>query len=455
MGGLFTALTNSAGALQVYGRVFSVIQNNVANASTPGYARQEQTLVAEPFNPAEGLSGGVLAGPMVSTRSQYLERAVRYQQEQLGSAQQKATDLSQIEPLFDVSGQSGVPGALSQFFNSFSQLSVNPNDLASRQNVIDAASQVAEAFHQNALGIARVAGDIDTQTRASVTAINQAAAEIADINQHYRSSSQVTQDAGLDARLHAALESLSQVADYTLLKASDGSYSIYLGGQTPLVIGDHAYDITADFSGPQTVIRDAQGNDVTGQLTNAGGSLGAMLQEKNATLPAYMTSLDNVAKVLADTVNTALGQGLDRGGNAPLINLFTYSLVAGAASSLGVTGITPDQIAAASAGAPGGNGNALALAQLAGQPTVNGFTFIEAYGNLGSQVGRDVSNAKQDRVAQQDLVTQTQQQRALVSGVSLDAEAAKLLQFQQSYQAMGKLVTVLDGLTQTVIDLIR
>ena len=58
-------------------------------------------------------------------------------------------------------------------------------------------------------------------------------------------------------------------------------------------------------------------------------------------------------------------------------------------------------------------------------------------------------------MAQQDLVTQTQWQRAQVSGVSLDTEAAKLLQFQQSFQAIGKLVTVLDGLTQTVIDLIR
>lgn len=455
MGGFFTALTNSASALQVYGRVFSVIQNNVANASTPGYVRQDQALTAEAFNPAAGLSGGVLAGPLLSTRSEYLERAVRYQQEQLGAAQQKAADLSQIESLFDVSGRSGVPGALAQFFNSFSQLSVNPNDLAGRQNVLDAASQLAGAFRQNSLGIASVAGDIDTQTRASVSAINQAAADIADINRHYRASSQSSQDAGLDARLHATLESLSQVADYTLIKSSDGSFSVYLGGQTPLVIGDRAYDITADFSRPQTAILDAQGNDITRQLANAGGSLGAVLQEKNVVLPGYQTSLDSVAKALADTVNTALGQGLDLAGNAPPVNLFTYSAAGGAASSLAVTAIAPDQIAAASAGAPGGNGNALAVAQLAGQPAVSGFTFVEAYGNLGGQVGRDLSNARQDRAAQQDLVTQAQQQRAQVSGVSLDAEAAKLLQFQQSYQAMGKLVGVLDGLTQTVIDLIR
>jgi flagellar hook-associated protein 1 len=455
MGGLFTSLFNASGALQVYGRVFNVIQNNIANAHTPGYALQDQSLVAQAFNPAEHLTGGLMAGPLISARSQYLERAVRYQQEQLGTAQQKSADLSRIEPLFDLSGQSGVPGAFSRFFDTFSQLSVNPNNLASRQQVLDAASGVAQAFHQSALGITQVANDLDTQIRSSIDVINQTAKAVADINEHFRANSHAAQDAGLDARLHAALENLSQVANFTALPSADGTISVYLGGQTPLVIGDHAYGISGDLSGTQARVLDSQGKDITSQLAGTGGSLGALLEEKNTILPGYLTSLNNIAQVYADTVNTSLAQGVDLNGNTPVTNLFTYSVAAGAAASLAITGITPDQVAAASASAPGGNGNAIAIAQLAGQPAISGVTFIQAYGDLGSQVGQDVSNAQQDRTAQQDLVTQAQQQRSLVSGVSLDAEAVKLMQFQQSYQAVGKLVTVLDGLTETVINLIR
>jgi flagellar hook-associated protein 1 len=135
--------------MQVYDQAFNVIENNITNANTPGYVTQDQSLVAEPFNPAEGISGGVMAGPMISARSQYLEQAVRNQQEALGSSQQTATDLGQIQPLFDTTGASGVPGALSSFFNSVSQLSVSPNDGSSRQDVIAAAGQVASAFNQN------------------------------------------------------------------------------------------------------------------------------------------------------------------------------------------------------------------------------------------------------------------------------------------------------------------
>jgi flagellar hook-associated protein 1 FlgK len=412
--------------------------------------------VSLPFNPAAGLGGGgVMAGPLLSARSQYLEQAVRNQQELLGSAQQKAGDLAQIQPLFDTSGKSGVPGAFNNFFNSFSQLSVNPNNEVSRQTVIEAAGQVAGAFNQNAIGMVRVANNLDSQTRDAITNINQAAADIASINQHYRSSSATSQDAGLDARLNAALESLSQVVNYTAIKASDGSYSIYVGGQTPLVIGGHSFNLAGDFGGAKTVIRDAQGNDITAQLSGNGGTLGATLDEKNNTLPGYMNSLNSLAQGFADTINHALAQGVDRNGHPPGVNLFTYNAALGAAYSLAVTDITPDQIAAASAGAPGGNGNAIAITQLAGQASINGFTFTQAYGNLGGQVGRDVSDAQQDRAAQQDLVTQAQQQRALTSGISLDAEATKLLQFQQAYQAVGKLVGVLNNLTETVINLIQ
>ena len=454
MGSLFTSLLNSTGALQVYGRVFSVIQNNITNANTPGYAKQNQSLIALPFNPAQGSSGGVLAGAMLSARSQYLEQAVRNQQEQLGSAQQKASDLSQIEALLDTSGASGVPGALSGFFASFSQLSVNPNDPVSRQGVLDAAGRVAEAFRQNAIDMGRVSSNIDQQTRDAAANINSLAAQIADINTHYRAGSAATQDAGLDASLHDAMEQLSQVAHFTTIKSSDGSVNIYLGGQTPLVISNHVYAVGADFSSPQTVIRDAQGNDITGQLQGAGGTLGAMLEEKNATLPGYQAQLKTLAQGFADRINGTLALGVDRNGNAPVTNLFSYNSALGAAFTLSVNNLTPDEIAAATAAAPGGNGNAIALSQLAGAPTINGFTFTQAYGNLGGQAGRDIAQAKQDSVAQEELVNQARAQREAVSGVSLDEEAAKLLQFQQAYQAVGKLVSVLNSLTETVMQML-
>ena len=74
--------------------------------------------------------------------------------------------------------------------------------------------------------------------------------------------------------------------------------------------------------------------------------------------------------------------------------------------------------------------------------------------NLTTQVGSDVPTAQQNQTETQDLVTQAQQQVQTVSGVDLNAEGPKMLQFQQAYQAVGQMVTVLNSLTQTLMDMV-
>lgn len=321
--------------------------------------------------------------------------------------------------------------------------------------MIAAAGQVASAFNQNAIGIQQASSNLNGETSGAVANINQIAADIAAVNGEYSSNSAETQDAGLDARLNNDLESLSQLVNYTAIKNSNGTYNVYVGGQTPLVLGASSYGLSADFAQPQTAILDSQGNDITAELNNTGGSLGAMLQEQNTTLPGYMSSLNSLAQTFSDQVNQALGQGVDINGNPPAVNLFSYNAAQGAAFTMAVTGITADQIAAASAGAPGGNGNAVAIAQMANQTSVNGFTYTEAYGNLGAQVGQDVATAQQNQTAQQNLLNTATRARATASGVDLNAEAAELLQYQQAYQAAGQLISIVSGLGATLMNMMN
>jgi flagellar hook-associated protein 1 FlgK len=452
MGSLATSLLNSTNALSVYGQVLKVIQNNISNAHTPGYVKQDQSLLALPFNVAQQTAGGVMAGPVLSARSQYLEQHVRNQQQLLGDAQQRASDLGQVEPVFSLTSSSSVSATLNNFFNAFSQLSVNPNDPVERQGVIQAAKQVAQSFNQGATGIAQVASNVDNQARDLVPQINQLLQHITALNQQFSGSTAASQDAGLDAQMNAALEDLSGLVNFSLVKSNNGQVNVFLNGQSPLVVGDHEFPISADFSAPQTVIRDSQGNDITAQVTS--GKLGALLREKNSILPGYTNTLNELAQTFADQVNQQLSQGVDQNGLTPTVNLFTYHQPWDAAATVAVTGITPDQIAAASPTAPGGNANAIAVVQLASAPLVGGLTFTQSYGELSGQVGRDVAQANQDQTQNQDLLTQAQQIRTQQTGVSLDEEAAKLIQVQQAYQAIGKLVTVLSDLTQTLINVI-
>jgi flagellar hook-associated protein 1 FlgK len=153
-------------------------------------------------------------------------------------------------------------------------------------------------------------------------------------------------------------------------------------------------------------------------------------------------------------VNTGLANGIDQNGAAPATNLFTYNPSLGAAMTMGVNPLTPDQIAAALPGSPGGNGNALNLAALANQKNLDNYTLSQFYGNIGAQVGNDLSSATANQTTKQQLLTQAQTFRQQTSGVSLDQEAENLVEFQRAYQANAKMLTVLDDLTSVLMNIL-
>jgi flagellar hook-associated protein 1 FlgK len=452
MGNIAAALSNAANALQVFESALNVTQNNVTNANSPGYAAQVATLVAQPFDVNGDSPGGVSLGITQSTRDQFSEQAVRTQQTATSYDQQQVSDLSVAQNYFSLSTTSGIGPSISALFQSFSQLSVTPNDTVARQTVLNDATTVAQNFNQTANGLLSQTNGLQQATNSTISAINQLGVTIAQINGQGPVDLNGGVDAGVDAQLNAALGQLSQYVNFSVLQQPGGQVSVYLGGQTPLVMGNQSFAIQGDFSTPQSAILSSSGADITSQLS--GGQLGAELNDNNNLLPSYVTNLNTLAQTVADQVNNALNNGIDQNGAAPTTNLFSYNAASGAAFTLSVNPLTPDQIAAALPGATGGNGNALALAALANTPVLGGYTFAQAYGNLGGQVGSDLSQAQNNSTTDQALLSQSESLRQQISGVSLDQQAETLLGYERSYDAITKMVGVLSNLSLDVVNLL-
>jgi flagellar hook-associated protein 1 FlgK len=453
MGSLFGALLHSASTMRVFERGLQVVQNNVTNASTPGYSKQRLGLLAKDFQPDIGLPGGVAAGDLESFRSRYAESAVRSQQEFLGFFEQKASDLSRLEAIFEIGEHSGVSGAMSNLFQSFSILAVAPNDNASRQVVLDRAAEAASSFNALAGGIARGSASAQQQTSDVVTRINHLVGQLRELNVTRRRNFESRTDAGMDARIHTTLEELSELINFTSLEQEDGSFTILLGGESPLLMGDRQLELTADFSSSEARILDSQGKDLTAMVRS--GRLGALLEMRNELLPSFLADVDRLATAFADRVNQVLRGGVDAAGLPPTVDLFSYDATAGAGLTLAVNPLAPADLAAADPAAPGGNATALALAALANSKEIDGYTFAQFYGNVAAGLGRELSGARQDQHTQEQLLTQARSLRGEISGVSLDEEAAHMIEFQRAYQATARLLTVLNELTETVINLAR
>lgn len=447
---LFVTLRSAAETMRAYERGVTVSQNNVANASTPGYARQVQSLQARPFDLRQGLMGGVESGLTVNTRAGFAERNVWREASLVAEYSTRRDRLASLEAAFPIAEGAGIPAAIDRFFGAFSAAAASPNSPVFRQTILQNARDLVARFQEAATGLSEAARNTGGAITAAAEKINAIAARITEINIARRNNHEARNEPGSDAALHEALEQLAELADFAVLEQPDGTVSVYLGGQSVVAIGTRYYPISADVSGPAAVIRDADGQDITGRIQS--GKLGALVDFRNNLVPAYRTDLDSLAVGIASQVNSMLSAGLDRNGFPPTVNLFTYSGAPGALS-LQVTGITGDQLALAAAGAPGGNGNAVAIAQLAESPVLSGLTYRDFYSRTASAIGRGIAANGQSASAHELLLTQARALRADLSGVSLDEEAAKLIEFQRAYQAAAQMFRIVDEMTQTLLNI--
>jgi flagellar hook-associated protein 1 FlgK len=437
----------------VFEKALTVAGNNVANASTPGFARQQIAFTARQMDLDQGVPGGVGISGLLSSRQSLLEQSVRRQLGAEARFGQQARSLEALEPVFSIAGSSGIAAALDGFQRALSQWSVTPNDLPARQNVLRGAEAAARAFRQVAGSVSEASSTAGIEMQTAAGAINRLASQIQGFNRELKTDSRNQQDPGLDAQIHATLEELAQYADFTVLRSGDGSFDLYLGGQTPVVVGEHAYPISLELSAGAPVLRDAEGRDITRQVSD--GRLGALIGLRESFLPAVLADLNRLAESVADQINGILSSGVDMNGLPPTVGLFECDSLSGSAATLKVTGILPEELAGARPEAPGGNANILDLSRIFSTRTIDNFTFTEFYGQLASRVGYGLASARDNEAMQKSLVVQARALRQEQSGVSLDEEAASLIAFQRSYEAMAQMIRVLDEMTAEVINIMR
>lgn len=454
MGNLFVSLRNAAGAMKVFERAAGVVQSNVANASTPGYAKQVQVLTAMPMDLDRGLPGGVASGGTLDLRDAYAEATVRQRLSASGQADERRAQLEQLEPLYDIGGETGLGGAINRFFQSFAALTVAPNDLAARQTVIDRADSLSRSFQSMAAGLTQAEQSATQALEQRVAQLNRTLEEIAGINAVFRQDYRAQEDPGLQSRLHNLLEDLSELADISVIRREDGTVSVYLGGQTMLTSSDRFYPLSVDASDPARAdLLDAEGKVITGQV-NA-GRLRALIDIRNSVLPGELAEIDRLAQTLADQVNALLLTGVDSAGNPATQGLFTYNASLGVARSFSRTSMTASELPAADPLAPGGNAVAVQVAELAQAKLIDGYSLVQFYAVRASAAGRLIAEGREAAGVAGLLVEQARQFREEIQKVNLDEEAVILMQVQRGYEAAAQMIRVLDEMTQTVLGLIR
>jgi flagellar hook-associated protein 1 FlgK len=453
MSGLNASLAVALSGLSAEQGALAATTNNVANVNTPGYSREVAVLVTSDPVVVDPLTfgTGVTLKTVQSIRDAILESRIQQETQTQGQLSTLVSALSQTQVSF-TSNSGDIGTAISKFFNSVNQLSTNPADLSLRQGVLTAAGNLATAFNVTANHLTAQRGSLDGNVQQAVGQINQLTTQIAQLNKQISSLENVGENAGtfIDQRTRA-IDQLSALVDVSVIP-TDNTLTLTTANGTALVAGQQSFQLTTqpDPSGVHHIL--AQGKDITSAIIS--GQLGGLLQARDQQVPAIQSQLDTLAGGLATAVNGVQVAGFDLNGAAG-VNLFNPPPVAGAgaASSLSVAITDPALIAASSDGTVGNNGNAQALFALGSQAVIGGQTPTDYYASVVFNVGNATANAIAEQSASSQVLQQFNDQRATISGVSLDEEAANMVRFQQAYAASAQVISAINTMMQTVINM--
>lgn len=471
--GISAAFEIGKSGLKLFQVAAEVTSENIANVNTPGYSRQRVLFETAPPTTHNGFPLGT--GVRVQVVERYYDSLLQKQlvnaSATSGYNSAKSNLLQQIEPVFNEIAQEGLGTAITKFFNSWQDLSLNPTGQAERQAVLSRAQILVDQFHY----VSRTLRDAGTQQEESITPqvndINRIVKQIALLNGNIKNTELVSGNANeMRDQRDYLIRQLSEQLGVKFTENDDGTTDVYVTNDatgTPYYLvkstqygsltasGSPATVTVTDYLGVTSPALDPTSATPFYSSDTAGGALWATLKMRDVTIPAYLAKVDALAAGIVSTVNAQHQAGFDllgaAGGNF-------FAAAGTTAASIGLdAAISVTTIAASgSATSTGDNSNAVALAQLLNNQTTMGTaSFSNYYNALVAQVGLDVQTAKtvvaQDAAFMKQLTTLRDSQ----SGVSLDEELANLIQYQRSYQASAKLITTASDMMDTVLNMIR
>jgi len=464
---LFGVLSTATSALLTHQRAINVTGNNIANVNTPGYSRQRLNLeTGTPTQTGLGMmSFGVTSTDVERVYDRFLGVQLNNENANLGRWEAQKGMLDRVEVVFDESAGYGLNQALSDFWNSWQDLSLNPEGQTERSVVAAASQGLADAIRQKYNDLEQVQEDIDTAVEGDLEAVNRLAAQIADLNQKIAR----TEIGGTNANDYRdsrdfALKQLSEIIDIKSFEDASGQAVVSVGDGRPLVESGNTWKLSTQTNTDETAANfghtDILWPDVNGGLVNisgevGGGRIGGWLQTRDTKIAGYQAQLESLADGLILKVNELHDDGFDLNGG-PGAQFFTGTGAADMQVNPDVLA-DPKLIAASLTGAAGNADNAIAISALRTSLTMNDgtATFDAAANSLVGQVGYDVQTAKANASHQADMMTYLENYRESVSGVALDEEMVNLVKFEAAYNAAAKMVSMADEMLNSLMNMIR
>ena len=341
------SLNIAARALTTNQSVLQVIGHNISNASTVGYSRQSLSLDAVAGQKVgNGYFGkGVELTSVKRSYDAFLTKQANTTATVAAGDEVRYQKMQQIEALFPL-GEGSLGTQLNNALNAWVDVQASPADSTARQVVIDHADEFAARIRDTAARLGEIGESAKLQSAEVVKAINQMAAQFADLNKKVVSGVAAGQPPNdlLDQRDHLLAE-LNKKINVSSVAADDGSVTLFVASSYPLVIGSKAGSLAVEADPLDSQNRQVLSfvNGSTSSTIDAdmvtGGEIKGLQSFINDDLVNAQVHLGRMALAFASELNAqqvsglaldgSSGQELLTYGNNPVERTFQYGIGAG------------------------------------------------------------------------------------------------------------------------------
>jgi flagellar hook-associated protein 1 FlgK len=474
MSGLYSILSVGAESLHASRQGVDTTGHNIANAHTEGYSRQRINLAPRDPLDTRGLviGNGVYVKSITRAHDKFVENEINELNQEQGQSKQTFEELKRVEGIYSPESSITVADELSKFFNSLQDLSQFPDDLIVRTNVKEMAGNLAGSFQKVDRDLRQAQRDINEKIIGEAERINTLVENIGKLNIAINSMELNEQTEANDLRdqQDKLLRELSQKISINYYRSDRGMLTVRGPDETLLVdrgftgkIGVVPKEGSPGFvdiaiyeteNSPARLIGDS----------NRSGMMRGLFDVRDKSIEKLLKDNNLMAKTLADNINQVhrQGFGIKDFNNTTGRDFFVISDdFDEAARSIEVSSLIEESTDAISVAAtPEAAGDNLIVNEMLrvgnsklmdnGKSTLNEF-----YANYVGVFGLEIQRADHQKQAQDILLSELHSRREAVAGVSLDEEAMNLMRWQSNFTASSRVITTVDEMLDTVLNLKR
>ena len=409
-----------------------VTSNNIANENSDGYIKRVVN-TSELSTLESDIGNGVSFDGVTRSASVYLYDKLVSQGSLASYYEQEDSILANLEIMFSETESSGFSTTLNNFFNSIESLRSDSTNLIYQNDLSTQSSLLVDSLESLNTELEDTFKTTIEQLEDQVDSVNNILKQIVYLNEQITQSNTSSYDL-LDKR--DALE--KELSTYVNIEVNrdDNTYNLKISGVNVIFNNTnlHEISISGDFSDLDNL--DTSLTVYDNKLSLSSGSLKSLtknLTSSTSSISSYKESLNDFASALVGYTSNNSSVVLFSGTDAKTLTF----------NEDDISSLTNDDLEN--------------LAQIQWDDDIiigsTSTSFSEFYQNLLVTISSNVENNNFKLESQNAIVNSLESTYNNLTKVDPDEEMINLLQYQAAYEANAKVITVVDEMLQTLLNM--